>query len=76
MMLLCSAETGAPLRCWQTTGSNRRADGGDLGDDRAGDWTEGSGVGIVGSGIQARLKARLHAWCYRSERIVLVGTVP
>src|SRR5215204_5005085 len=74
MMLLCSAETGEPLAML--------ADQGHLTDVRtaavsamiAKELGRTDGVlGILGTGIQARLTARLHAEVLPLERIVLWG---
>jgi ornithine cyclodeaminase/alanine dehydrogenase-like protein (mu-crystallin family) len=74
MMLLCSAETGAPLAVL--------ADDGYLTDVRTAATSAMIArevgrtdrvLGIVGSGIQARLTARLHALVLPLERIVLWG---
>jgi ornithine cyclodeaminase len=77
MMLLCSAETGAPLAFL--------ADGGHLTDIRTAAVAamtarelrrEDRVIGILGSGIQARLQARMHAALLPLERIWLWGRTP
>jgi len=74
MMLLCAADTGAPLAVL--------ADEGYLTDVRTAATSamiarevgrEDRVLGIVGSGIQARLTARLHALVLPLERIVMWG---
>lgn len=74
MMLLCSAETGEPLAML--------ADQGHLTDVRTAAVSamiareigrRDSVLGIIGSGIQARLTARLHAAALPLERVVLWG---
>jgi ornithine cyclodeaminase len=74
MMLLCSADTGAPLAVL--------ADEGYLTDVRTAATAamiareigrEDRVLGIVGSGIQARLTARLHSLVLPLERILLWG---
>jgi ornithine cyclodeaminase len=77
MMLLCSAETGAPVAML--------ADEGHLTDVRTAAVAamiarelgrRDTTLGIVGTGIQARLQARLHACVLPIERIVLWGRTP
>ncbi len=74
MMLLCSAETGEPLAML--------ADQGHLTDVRTAAVSatiareigrRDTALGIIGTGIQARLTARLHAEVLPLERIVLWG---
>ncbi len=77
MMLLCSAETGRPLALL--------ADEGYLTDVRtaavaamvAQDMRrDDASLGILGTGVQARLQARLHAEVLPLRRIVLWGRTP
>ncbi len=74
MMLLCSAETGEPLALFD--------DGGFLTDYRTAAVSacvaralgrEDQALGILGTGIQARLQARLHAAFLTLKKIVLWG---
>lgn len=77
MMLLASAETGEPLALL--------ADAGHLTDVRTAAATamtarelgrEDTSIGILGSGIQARLSARLHASVLPLKEILLWGRTP
>ncbi len=77
MMLLCSAETGEPV--------SMLADEGHLTDVRTAAASAAiaralgrrdPALGILGTGIQARLQARLHAEVLPLERIVIWGRTP
>ena len=77
MMLLCSAETGAPLALFE--------DNGYLTDYRTAAAAaavarelkrDDEAIGILGTGIQARLQAKLHATILEVKRIVLWGRTP
>ena len=77
MMLLCSAETGQPVALL--------ADEGHLTDVRTAAVAamvaqdlgrNDTALGILGSGIQARLQARMHAEVLPLERIMLWGRTP
>jgi len=77
MMMLCSAETGAPVAFL--------ADGGHLTDVRTAAVAamvarelkrQDRAIGILGTGIQARLQARMHAAILRLEQVWIWGRSP
>jgi len=74
MMLLCSAETGAPLALFEDNGflTDYRTAAASAAVAR-GLQRDDEAIGILGTGIQARLQAKLHAAILDVKHIVLWG---